>query len=119
MVTAPLDVECRQIDFRAARIGDHQIAQAVDDFGIERYANTDSLKVNSAEESLAIMRQALSYENKAAGDIVALNAGAAIYAANLVDSLAAGVNRAQEILESGAALAKLEELINFSAAAGE
>lgn len=89
-----------------------------DDFGIEQYENSTSLKIDSASESLSLMRQALSYENKAAGDIVALNAGAAIYAANLVNSLSDGVNRAQEILESGTALSKLDQLIQFTVNAG-
>lgn len=84
------------------------------DFGIEQYSDFEALKVDSAESSLALMRQALSYENKAAGDIVALNAGAAIYAANLEDSLVKGVSRAQEVLNSGAALAKLDALIQFT-----
>ncbi|NKB33515.1 MAG: anthranilate phosphoribosyltransferase [Pseudomonadales bacterium] len=89
------------------------------DFGIEQYDNCESLRIDSAEESLALMRQALSYEHKAAGDIVALNAGAAIYAANLTDSLAGGVKKAQEVLKSGAALAKLDELIKFTTSASE
>ena len=84
------------------------------DFGIEQYANYDELKIDSAEASLTLMRQALTYENKAAGDIVALNAGAAIFAANLEDSLLNGVKRAQEVLISGAALAKLDELVHCS-----
>ena len=61
-----------------------------------------------------MLKQALTYENKAAGDIVALNAGAAIYAANLSIGLAAGVEQAKEILSSGAALDKLSELVDFS-----
>ena len=89
------------------------------DFGIEQYADCNSLKIDSAEASLALLRQALTYENKAAGDIVALNAGAAIYAANLTDSLADGVVRAQEILASGEALNTLEALVNFSNAVNQ
>lgn len=81
-----------------------------EDFGMEQRANFDMLKVDSPAESLALVRQALTYENKAAGDIVALNAGAAIYAANLSPDLAAGVRRAQDILATGEALAKLEAL---------
>ncbi len=61
-----------------------------------------------------MLKQALSYEHQAAGDIVALNAGAAIYAANVTDTLAKGVVAAQEVLSNGAALAKLEALLAFS-----
>jgi len=89
-----------------------------EDFGIELYENYDMLKISSAEESLAMLRQALTYENQAAGDIVALNAGAAIYAANLTEDLHAGVEKAKEILKSGAAVAKLDELAEFTQAVG-
>ena len=46
--------------------------------------------------------------------MVALNAGATLYAADVCDSLPDGVARAREVLKSGAALAKLEELAAFS-----
>jgi len=52
-----------------------------------------------------------------ARDIVLLNAGAALYAANVSDSIGAGVERARAALESGAAKAKLAELIAATAAA--
>jgi anthranilate phosphoribosyltransferase len=86
------------------------------DFGIERYADYSMLQIDSAEASLAMLKDSLGNRNQAAGDIVALNAGAAIYAANLTDDLAAGVVRAQSILQSGEALAKLEQLVEFTQA---
>ena len=49
-----------------------------------------------------------------ARDIVTLNAGAALYAANVVDSMAAGVLKAREVISSGAAKAKLEQLVAAS-----
>ena len=61
-----------------------------------------------------MLKDALGNRNQAAADIVALNAGAAIYAANLTDDLAAGVAKAQGILRSGVALAKLERLAEFT-----
>jgi len=48
-----------------------------------------------------------------------LNAGAAIYAANLEESLADGVKRAQDVLTSGEALKKLVELVQFTNIAGD
>lgn len=86
-----------------------------EDFGIQRINNYKPLQVDDAQQSLAMVRGALTYENQTAGDIVALNAGAAIYAANLVPDIASGVAKAQQILHSGAALKKLEELARFSA----
>jgi anthranilate phosphoribosyltransferase len=46
-----------------------------------------------------------------AHDIVVLNAGAALYAANLAGSIEAGIARAREVLASGAAKTKLDQLI--------
>jgi len=89
-----------------------------EDFGIASFDDYSMLQINNAEESLAMLRQALTYEHQAAGDIVALNAGAAIYAANLTDSLAAGVEKAQQVLKSGEALRKLEQLAAFSQQVG-
>lgn len=85
-----------------------------EDFGIERREGIAMLQVNDAHESLALVRKALRYEDVACGDIVALNAGAAIYAANVVGSIAEGVQRAQEILRTGAAMEKLEQLAQYS-----
>lgn len=85
-----------------------------EDFGIQSQPDYSMLQIDNAEASLALVRQALTYEHQAAGDIVALNAGAAIYTANLSEDLAAGVYKAQDILRSGAALDKLEQLVKFS-----
>lgn len=87
-----------------------------EDFGIRRRDGFASLQIADAKESLALVRKALCYEDEDAGDIVALNAGAAIYAANIESSIAAGVQRAQAILHSGAALRKLEQLAQFTSA---
>lgn len=85
-----------------------------EDFGIERRDGFAMLQIATPQESLAMVRDALTGSNAAAADIVALNAGAAIYAANVVEDMAAGVQRAREILRSGAALRKLEALAAFS-----
>jgi len=84
------------------------------DFGIQHYEDFSMLQIDSAAESLTMLRDALGNTNQAAADIVALNAGAAIYAANLVDDLAGGVAKARSILESGEALEKLQELADFT-----
>ncbi len=99
-------------ELRDGKISQYSIEPA--DFGIERYADYSMLQIGSAEESLVMLKDALGNRNQAAADIVALNAGAAIYAANLTDDLAAGVAKAQGILHSGVALAKLERLAEFT-----
>lgn len=82
-------------------------------FGIKA-DSLESLRVESAAESLAMLKSALAGETGAPYDMVALNAGATLYAGDLAESLEAGVKQAREILDSGAALRKLEELAAFS-----
>jgi len=87
-----------------------------EEFGMRRRESVDSLRIESPEESLAMLRAALDYSHEDAGDIVALNAGAAIYAAGIEGSLVEGVARAQAVLKSGEALIKLEALVSFTQA---
>ena len=77
-------------------------------------ANLDDLRVNSAEESLAMIKAAFNGTNKAASDMLALNAGAAIYAADLCESIVAGVDMAQDAMASGLALQKMKDLADFT-----
>jgi len=72
-----------------------------------------ALQVATVEESRDRILKALRNEPGAERDVVALNAGAAIYAAGIADSLAEGVEQAQASLASGAAMAKLEALRAF------
>ena len=87
-----------------------------EEFGMRRRESVDSLRIESPEESLAMLRASLDYSHEDAGDIVALNAGAAIYAAGIEGSLVEGVARAQTVLKSGEALIKLEALVSFTQA---
>jgi anthranilate phosphoribosyltransferase len=88
-----------------------------EEFGIERRP-IEEIVVDGAESSLAMMRAVLTDTPGAARDIVLLNAGAAIYSAGLAETLAEGIGRAREVLASGAALAKLESLVTFTAGVG-
>ncbi|MBE0510587.1 MAG: anthranilate phosphoribosyltransferase [Chromatiales bacterium] len=101
---------------QVAELKDGQISRyqiQPEDFGLAR-ADIASLAVDGAEASLAVVRRVLGGERGAARDIVLLNAGAAIYAADLTDSMAAGVLRAAEVIDSGAAAAKLDALVKLS-----
>ena len=82
-------------------------------FGVER-SNLSGLKVDGAEESLALIKSLLKGDEGPASDIVALNAGAAIYAADIARSLEEGVKIAQDVLASGVASEKLNELVEVS-----
>lgn len=84
-----------------------------EDFGLATQA-LNTLTVSSSVESKSRVLEVLGNQPGAARDVVLLNAGAALYAANVVDSIAAGVARAREVVASGAARAKLEEYVKFS-----
>ncbi len=74
----------------------------------------DALVVDGAAESLGLVKQVLEGVAGAASDIVALNAGAAIYVAGLAESLESGVKKAQSVIASGEARAKLDALVACS-----
>ena len=104
-------------ELKAGEISSYTVSPS--DFPIAEYDNYHMLQIETAEESLVMLRDALAGRNSAAADIVALNAGAAIYAANLTEDLVSGVSRAKEILQSGLAVEKLDELVQFTQAAAE
>jgi len=83
-------------------------------FGIET-SDLKAIQVAGNVESREMLLSALSNQAGAARDIVALNAGAAIYVSGLADSIEAGVEKARSILASGAARRKLDALAEFSA----
>ncbi|MGH8751875.1 MAG: anthranilate phosphoribosyltransferase, partial [Burkholderiales bacterium] len=82
-------------------------------FGLNM-APLQSLQVRDKEQAKAMLLSALDNEPGAARDIVAFNAAAAIYAADIAPTLAAGIETARETLASGAARAKLNQFIEFS-----
>ena len=79
-------------------------------FGLTR-ADSASLRVDGPAQSKARVLEALDNRSGAARDIVALNAGAALYAAGVAESIAAGVAAALQTLASGAARAKLDQFV--------
>jgi anthranilate phosphoribosyltransferase len=88
-----------------------------EDFGLPMASNR-ALKVETPQESLALMRQVLDNERGAARDIVLLNAGAALYAADVASDIKDGIARARVALDSGAAKAKVDQLVRASKALG-
>jgi anthranilate phosphoribosyltransferase len=89
-----------------------------EDFGLTM-AGTRAIKVDTPEASRAMLMGVLDNQPGAARDIVALNAGVALYAANVVDSMATGIARAREVIASGAAKAKLEQLVTVAHRLGQ
>lgn len=100
---------------RVAELKDGEITEYTitpEELGIERQSLA-TLKAASAEDSLRLVKAALSGEG-AAADIVALNAGAALYCSGVADSLKEGVMVAQDAQASKLPLEKLRELSHFT-----
>lgn len=84
-----------------------------EDFGLAM-ASSRNLRVANAAESKAMLLDVLDGKPGVARDIVLLNAGAALYAARVVDSIAAGIERARAAIASGAARARLDDFVAAS-----
>lgn len=84
-----------------------------EDFGLSMTSHR-SLRVSDAQESKAMLLQALEGRPGTALEIVALNAGAALYAADCASSVAEGLSLARETIQSGAARAKLDAMVSLT-----
>ena len=84
-----------------------------EDYGLSMISNR-GLKVENAQESRLMVLEALENKEGTPREIVILNAAAALYAANLVDSIPAGLARAREAIASGAARAKLDQFVTVT-----
>ena len=82
-------------------------------FGLSRVP-VESLAINNAHESLAVINAVFEGQTGPARNIVVLNAGAAIYAADIATSLEAGIKQAQTVIDSGMAKQKLQDLVDCS-----
>ncbi len=103
-------------DTHVAELKDGQVLTytiSPEQFGFKR-ASLKDLAVTDAASSLVMVESVLNNTTSAAKDIVLLNAGAAIYAANITDTLADGIQKAQEVIATGAAKAKFDALIAYS-----
>ncbi|NKN33860.1 anthranilate phosphoribosyltransferase [Marichromatium bheemlicum] len=95
----------------------HRYSVRPEDFGLTR-APLDAVRVSGPQESLRVLRGVLGGEPGAAREMVLLNAGAAIYVAGRAPSLATGVTRAAEVIDSGEALRRLERLRELTGGLG-
>ena len=98
-------------ELKDGRISEYDIHP--EDFGLTMQSNR-SLRVGNAEESKAMLCSALENTAGTAREIVTLNAGTALYAANVAGSIAHGIDLARETIASGAARAKLDEFVRFT-----
>jgi len=83
------------------------------EFGLP-LGDLNDIKADDAESSLKLIQQALDGKDGAAKNIIAMNAGAAIYVSGMAKSLQAGINTALDILNGGAAHQKLDDFVRES-----
>lgn len=81
--------------------------------------SVESLRAETVEQSLKLLKQSLTDPDSAAADIVALNAGAAIYAAGIARSWKMGVEMAQDAIAAGLANERLQEFVRITKLMGE
>ena len=101
----------RVAELKDGRIREYRIKPQ--DFKLD-LSDRDDLIVENSEESLEMVKIALRAGDHPASDIVALNAGAAIYAAGCAHSIQDGVEAAWDVMESGEAMHKLEALAELT-----
>jgi anthranilate phosphoribosyltransferase len=84
-----------------------------EDFDVTRQS-LDALRVTNAAESLALIQSALDDQPGPARDMIALNAGAALYAADVAENLACGVDLARAAIASGEARRRMALLAEIA-----
>ena len=98
-------------ELKNGEISEYEITPA--QFGLQAQPQS-ALRVTNSAQSKALVLEALSGTPGPALDVVLLNAGAALYAANVADSIADGIARARVAVNTGAARAKLDAFVRFS-----
>jgi len=101
----------RVCELKDGRINSYAVSP--EDFGLSR-AGLDSLRGGTIDENAALLRSILDGAPGPQRDVVLMNAAAALVAGDRAPSLELGVDLAREALASGHALAKLEQLIEFT-----
>ena len=99
-------------ELRGGEVSEYEIVP--EELGLERH-DLSQLMVEDVEQSLVMVREALSDADSPAGQMVALNAGAAIYVSGVADSHKQGVEMAIDAISIGLAKNKLSELADFTA----
>ncbi len=103
-----ISANTRVAELKGGEVNSYNLSPS--DFGME-LADSSELKVDSVEQSLAMIRSVLGNTPGPALDIVCLNAGAAIYVSGLTETLSAGVEKAQSAIAEGKAAEMLSSLV--------
>ena len=114
-----LNAPTHVVELKNGAITEYDISPG--DLGLEPRTDADlaGIVADSAASSLALVRQSLTDDSSAAADIVALNAGAAIYVSGVANSLSNGVAMAQDAISSGQAKERLAELVRITSLMSE
>ena len=114
---ASLAADTHAVELKNGALQEHVIRP--EDFGIER-RSLEGLAVAGSEESLALINAALTGEDseaaQKAADVIAMNAGLAIYVSGIADSAELGVAMAQDAIDTGLAAEKIKDLAAFTSA---
>jgi anthranilate phosphoribosyltransferase len=95
-------------ELRDGKVTEYEIHP--EDFGLDMKSSR-SIVVKDPAQSKAMLLGALKGEDGVAKEIVCLNAGAALYVANIADSIQDGIAKARTVIENGAAFARLEQFV--------
>lgn len=98
-------------ELKDGRITEYEIHP--EDFGLAMASNR-SFKVETPDQSRAMLLEVLDNVDGPAKEIVVFNAGIALYAANVTNSMEDGIKQARQAIESGAAKAKLGQLVTLT-----
>jgi len=98
-------------EYKDYKINEYSICP--EDFGIAP-ASFDEIAAQSSEESLRMVKEAFAGEKSAVQDMIALNAGAALYIARKVDSIGDGVELSYNLMNNGSAADKLAAYVRVS-----
>lgn len=109
-----LDASTHVVELQHGQITEYDISPTDFDLAPRTPKENASIIADSADSSLRLVRQSLSDDTSAAADVVALNAGAAIYVSGIATSLKNGVVMAQDAISSGMAKERLAELVRIS-----
>ncbi len=110
-----IDGPTHVVELRDGKLSEYEVTP--EQFGLDP-APLEALRADSPAESLKLVHAALAGKG-AAADMVAFNAGAAIYASGVALSLANGITMAQDAIAAGLARERLDELVRISSLMGE
>ncbi len=106
-----ITTESTIVELKDYKIREYKISPK--DFGLN-FASFDEISANSSHDSLMLVKEAFSGESSAVQDMIALNSGAALYVARIVDSISDGIELAFELMNNGLAANKLAAYVRVS-----